>query len=299
MSFQWLSRQRHRLQDWQYRKRLAFEQLPSGRFTIRLARSVADYDGCFRLVQAAYVARGIADVAGDVVRITPQHLLPEAYVLLAEEGEQLVGTMTVTLDSPAELPLDNDYGSALATLRGQALRLCEVGSQAVVERCRGADVAALMCFAAFNIASQKLRADRIVIGVNPSAVYHLRAAFGFQPLGPARHHAQLVAPVVGLQCNLHTLYDFLEAGFPRLLRTGLSVAEHCFGAPLPCIDLPQGSHAELMRWKMPREVFQRLFGGNSDRLRLLEPRARRHLEQLRSPTTVGHYQCPEPTPPSD
>lgn len=272
--------------DWQYRRKAALERTPLTRFKIRLAQSVEDYEGAFRLVQAAYVARGIENVLASALRITPQHVLPESYVLLAEEGTHLVGTMTVTLDSPATLPLDKDYTEELQVLRAAGARLCEFGSLAIVERCRSSGVAILLSMAGFTIASQKLKATDVVVGVNPGAEAHYRALYDFQLLGGARTHAQLVAPVVGLKTHLATLERFLERHFSLPLQDGSLVSEPFFGGGLRCIDLPAGSHDELIRWKLSREVFQELFMRRTDRVASLDERTQQHLSQLRSPNTV-------------
>lgn len=282
------------IRDWLYRRKLAIEETPLGRFRVRLAHTVEDYEGAFRLVQAAYVARGIENVFASTLRITPQHVLPEAYVLIAEEGTKLVGTMTVTLDSPALLPLDKDYPAELQGLRDAGERMCEFGSLAVVERCRNSGVTTLMNMAALTIASQTLRASRVVIGVNPGAVAHHRATYAFRLLGESKNHAQLVAPVRGMVMDLDALEGFLRKKFTKPLRDGTPFAAACFGATLSCIDLPRGSHRELIRWKLSREVFQELFLRRSDRLESLDERTQRHLEAFRTPRTMSKFPLRNP-----
>lgn len=273
--------------DRSLRRRMDMENTPLTRFKIRLARSVSDYEGAFRLVQSSYVAIGIENVLSSTVRITPQHVLPEAYVLLAEEGRQLVGTMTVTLDSPAGLPLDHEYPAPLTQLRQQGHRLCEFNSLAVVERCRSRGVTNLINMAAFTIAARKLQATHAVCGVHPKAIAHHRAAYNFTTLGGTKDHAKLVAPVVGLITDLGRLHRFLARAYPEALPTGSLAADHFFGERLDCIDLPEGSHEQLVRWKLSREVFQEIFQNRSDRLATLDLKTREYLQQLRTPTTIG------------
>jgi hypothetical protein len=280
------------LADHLLRQKLRMEHTPLDAFRVRLARTADDYEGVFRLVQATYVATGIADVLESTLRITPQHVLPEAYVLMAHEGERLVGTMTVTLDSPALLPLDKDYPDELDALRAAGGRLCELGSLAIVERCRHRGVMNLLSMAAFTLATSKLEASHVVIGVNPRAFDHFRATYQFAHLGQAKRHAQLVAPVVGLVTDLGTLQAFLRRVYPTPLATGTQVADHFFGAALPCIDLPAGAHGELARWKLSREVFREVFLRRSNHLETLDARTQEYLERARTPTTLGRLAFP-------
>lgn len=275
------------LMDRLIRRKLALEHTPLHRFRVRLARTVDDYEGAFRLVQATYVAIGIENVLSSTLRITPQHVLPEAYVLLVEERGQLVGTMSLTLDSPAGFPLDQDYPEQLNALRAQGARLCEVGSLAVVQRCRHAGVTNLLNLAGYLVVTQKLKASHVVMGVNPKATEHYRAMYDFHPLGGAKDHAALTAPVAGLVNDLSTFEDFMRRSYPKPLQTGALAADHCFGLPLPCVDFPEGGHEELTRWKLSREVFQELFLRRSDRLATLDERTQEYLQQMRSPRTVG------------
>lgn len=269
------------------RRRVMMEHTPLNRFQVRLAQNADEYWGAFRLVQSAYVAAGIENALSDAVRILPQHVLPEAYVLIATEGDQLVGTMTVTFDSPAGLPLDKDYPTQINDLRAQKLRLAEFGSLAVVERCRHSGVNNLMIMAAFTLATRPLAADRVVIGVNPGATDHFRACYHFDLLGGAKTHAALVAPVTGLVTNLHTLKAFLRSAYPMPLSNGALPVEHFFGEPLSCITLPEGTHEELVRRKLSREVFQELFLRRTDRIATLDATTRDYLELLRTPGTFG------------
>lgn len=271
------------------RRKVAMESTPLDRFTVRIAHTVDCYEGAFRLVQSAYIAKGIESVLASTLRITPQHVLPEAYVLIAELRGQLVGTMTVTLDSPAGLPLEKDYPEALAPMRAMGRRLCEFGSLAIAERYRNQGVANLLNMAAFTIASQKLNADRIVLGVNPVAVDYYRAMYNAAPFGGPKGHAQLSAPVAGLTIDREGGYEFLCRAYPRRMPTGYLAADHFFGAPLPCIEMPEGSHAELTRWKLSREVFQELFLRRSNRIETLDENTREHLGHMRSPHTVSGY----------
>lgn len=271
------------------RARSRLYETPFDRFTVSAARSAADYREAFRLVQVAYAWLGIETVTGPTMRISPQHVLPEATVLIArDEAQRMVATMTVTLDSAAGLPLDKDYPEALAALRRPGRRLVEYGSLAVVQRCKRSGVSTLLSMAAHALATNHLGATHVVMGVHPKAAPIYRAVYDFAPLGPPRAHATLEAPVQGMVQDLATVEAFFQRHFPGKTALGRPLCRHYFvdGLP-PCITLPpEGDLEQLARWKMPREVFRELFVDSSDRLETLDEETRKQLDHWRSPKTT-------------
>lgn len=279
------------------RNKAGFYRVQPNRFHVRVARSAEDYKLAFRLVQVSYVAEGIEPLGPVGLRIVEQHVLPESTVLLAYEGSSVVATMTVTLDSPAGLPLDSEYGAELAALRDNGDRLVEFGAFSVVRRCQGSGVAQMLCLAASRIALHEQNAsglpnaDRIVIGVHPKVGDFYRAVWGFQCLGTAKAHSELKAPVLGLSVHGRELHQHVERHFPKPMYTGVRPADHVFdGPPVPGLELPGplSDDPALVRWKMSREVFRELFFEQSDRISTLSDATRRYVLQRRSRQT-----CPD------
>lgn len=219
------------------RRQARFHLTPLDRYQVRIARTVREYEDAFRLVHAAYVFQGIENVQAPELRCTPQQLSSDATVLVAYEGDVLVGTMTVTADSAAGLPLDKDCLNELTALRQQGARLVEYGAYAIVERCWSAGVSDLLYIAANVVTSSTLSATHVVIGVNPRATPFYRAIFNFRELAKTKQHATLRAPVVGLVQDLSRLEAFLRHHYTRPMASGRVPAEHFFGAPLACINL--------------------------------------------------------------
>jgi hypothetical protein len=262
---------------------------PFGRYRVSVARTVQDHRDAFQLVHVAYVWLGIESVRGPAMRITPQHVLPESTIFIArDEDGHLVGTMTVTLDSPAGLPLDKDYPEEIAALRGAGRRLAEYGSLTVVQRCKHTGVTTLLNIAANWFTREHLRATHVVIGVHPKAAPIYRALFDFSPLGKAQPHAELEAPVQGMVQDLATLEAWFRKHFAGASTAGLPFYHHFFDEVPACIDLPPSADLDtLARWKLPREVFRRVFIEGSDRLRTLDRRTRQQLQRWRSLETTN------------
>lgn len=270
------------------RFRRALRDLPLDRFEVRIAHTQQEYEDAFRLVGIAYAYRGLNPARASTLRITPQHVLPEATVLVAYEGEHAVGTMTVTLDSDAGLPLDSDYPDALKRLRRDPeTRLVEYGSLAVVQRCLHSGVTLLMNIAAHFFSLNVLKATHCAVGLHPRVARWYQAIYAFEKLGEAKDHNHLQAPVQGIVARFDRSLAHFKRYFRRPMATGALPHEH-FCERLPeCIKLPEVETLdELVRYKLPREVFQQLFVQLSDTLSKLDPQVRQQLQRWRSPRTI-------------
>jgi hypothetical protein len=272
------------------RHKTAVHRTPLETYVVRVARTVEDYEAAFRLVHAAYTFLGIEKVRHDGVRVLSQHLLAESTVLVAFEGDQIVGTLTVLEDSRAKLPLDKQYPGALAALRGRDARLVEYASLAVVQRCWGTGVTQLLSMAAYQLAYNYLGASHTVVGVHPRAAPYYRAMFDFRELGGAQGHSELVAPVVGLVQDMVAVQGFMRKNFARPMRTGKPASAHYLSEPVPCISLPPRDlpPEEWKRWKLPRAVFQELFLRKYERVSELDQTTRGMLNEQRSRDTLLH-----------
>ncbi len=270
------------------RRKARFDSIDLGRFRLRLARSVKEYEDAFRLIHLAYAYQGIEPLKRIDLRITEQHVLSEAVVLVAYEGDQLVGTISVTKDSPAGLPLDKDYGAELTAMRRSGAQLSEVGSLAIVRRRWHSGLMLILGMAAARVGFLIHGSTHHIVGVHPKAEDFYRAIWDFHSFGDARHHAELEAPVIGL---VHER-SAVQAHFKRCYRwrtRGLVPMEYAFGAKPPAqLELPEDiAGDEWPRFKMPREVFRSIFTVQTNLLSELSPATLNLLRTQRSEETLG------------
>lgn len=271
------------------RHKAALHELDLDRFEIRLARTADEYRDAFGLVHVGYVFQGIERLRSMDLRITEQHVLSEAIVLVAYEKGQIVGTISVTKDSPAGLPLDKDYPAELARLRSTGATLTEFGSLAIVRRCWHSSLMPLLGMAAARVAFRVHQSTHNVIGIHPRAADFYRAVWDFHPIGAPRQHAELAAPVIGLVHERSAVTAHYHQYFKRPMKDGSLPSMYTLGSRVPTgLYLPEDVPAsEWPRFKMPREVFRELFIEGSNRLRELSAPTFQHLRAQRSEQTVG------------
>lgn len=265
------------------RRAARLHAVSTDKYSVRLATTAQEHRDAYALVHTAYAYQGIELVTANPLRVTPQHLLPEANVLVAYEGEVLVGTMTVFHDSPAGLPLDKDYGQQIDLLRAQGHTLVEYGALAVVERCWHTGVTTLLNIAAHWLSVNLLQASHCVIGVHPKAARWYQAIYKFERLGQAQAHAQLRAPVIGLKQDLAQSQRHLDRCYRKQMENGIRLCDAFQHLGIACVQLPRQLNA---RHKLSREVFQELFIERSDQLARLDPVTRAYLEEWRTPETL-------------
>jgi hypothetical protein len=259
-----------RLKHWWIRRKVGLDHLDVSQFRLRIARTREDYRQAFRLLQVGYMFQGIEPVNGRELRINEHHVLRrEATVILACEGDQVVGTMTFTLDSPAGLPLDGDFPQELRALRAEPERLGELGSFAIVRRCWRSGVSQLLGMACVQLAIRQ-GAQRLVIGIHPRAEDIYAALWGFHRLAAPQRHCSLAAPVVGMQVEIAEIVAHAKRHYPRPFSwSGSTLAQHLArGASFPCFALPPYrdlTSRQFERWKMESHVHEELFRRDSDR----------------------------------
>ena len=91
---------------------------------VRTARSREDLEAVWRLTHDVYVAEGYAAPQADgMLRHYALDGLPETTVWLAEDDAgQLVGTLSLTLDNPVGLHVDEDFKDVVDGVRGECRR---------------------------------------------------------------------------------------------------------------------------------------------------------------------------------
>jgi hypothetical protein len=273
------------------RRKARLHAIDVDRFEIRLARTAQEYEDAFRLVHVGYVFQGIEPLKTVDLRMTEQHVLPEASVLVAYEGRQIVGTISVTKDSPAGLPLDKDYPEELEALRRIGARISEIGSLAVVRRCWHTSLMPLLGMAAARLGFRVNDSTHEVIGIHPKAAPFYRALFNFQALGAEQSHAELTAPVIGMVHERDATRAHMIRRYRRRMENanGILPGEYSFGPATPRgLYLPEDIPAdEWPRFKMSRDVFRQIFVERSNRVVELSHRTSNHLRSQRTEETIG------------
>lgn len=153
-------------------------------YKIRLSRSGQNQ----ALLHRMYASRGYS------METTISHA-PDASTIVAQVGENALGTLSVNFKSEA-LSAAQLYPEIISRLHAEGRRLCEFGRFAVDPNVRSKRVLGAMFHIAMLIACRLRGASDIVIEVNPRHVGFYHRALGFSIIGEERLCQRVNAPAV-------------------------------------------------------------------------------------------------------
>jgi hypothetical protein len=162
-----------------------------GVFKIRVAGSRDFQEGAGHLVERRYAWRGY--------QVQAKRPDPNFFTFVAYNEGQVVGTVSIRLDSANGLAADRLYGSELEKLRSEGARLCEFTRLALDTQVISKVVLAGLFHTAFMFAFELRGHDQAVIEVNPRHAAFYRRALMFEPIGEERLNPVVNAPAVLLR----------------------------------------------------------------------------------------------------
>ena len=191
-------------------------------FKIRVAKLGGHRREAGKLVERRYAGRGYT------LPTTPE----EAHIstFIAYDEGQLVGTVSVRLDSDNGLSADGLYGTELRALRSEGCRLCEFTRLAVDKEAASKPVLAGLFHTAYLYASVIRGCTHAVIEVNPRHVAFYGRALRFDPIGEERLNTRVNAPAVLLCAPFATIAEGIAkfAGKPDAPGAGRSLFVYGF-----------------------------------------------------------------------
>jgi hypothetical protein len=188
-----------------------------GGFKIRVAKLGGRRREAGKLVERRYAGRGytIPNLVQD----------PQLSTFIAYDEGQLVGTVSVRLDSEKGLSADDLYRNEIDALRTAGACICEFTRLAVDKTAASKPVLAGLFHTAYLYASVIRGCTHAVIEVNPRHVLFYGRALRFDPIGEERMNRRVDAPAVLLCAPFATIADGIAkfAGKPDAPGAGRSL----------------------------------------------------------------------------
>lgn len=159
----------------------------------RLARSRADFEGAFRILQTRYAESGLTPNKSARLRVMPYHFWPSTQVFVALYQDRVIGSVSLVRDDqPHGLPMETTYQEAIAGLRAEGLLVGEVcclcvGSEK--SHSSGELFAGLTRIMMFH--ARHVGLDSLVAVVHPRHGKFYRHAMGFSEIGGLSAYRQV------------------------------------------------------------------------------------------------------------
>jgi hypothetical protein len=180
-------------------------------FKVRLATSEDRRKSASMLIEKMYSWRGYdADALGRD---------PNKITLVAYLEDKVVGTLTLGLDSPQGMVVDELYKREADILRAEGRRPCDITRLAVDQDIKSKSVLAALFHLSFIYGRSIHRATDFLIEVNPRHVLFYERMLGFEPFGEERTCPRVNAPAVLLRLDL----NYADEQIKRYGGTGAAV----------------------------------------------------------------------------
>ncbi len=165
---------------------------PAGppRFKIKAAEQESRRSLIGGLLRSRYAWRGYQSVSLAASQSV------DRFTLVALEGEQPLGTITVGFDMGKALGADDAFRPELNKLRAAGARLCEFTKLAVDPTTATKRVLAALFHIAYIVAHRVRAFDRLIIEVNPRHQRYYERMLGMTQLGPERINRGVNAPAI-------------------------------------------------------------------------------------------------------
>jgi len=163
-------------------------------FKVRLANTEDRRKLASLLIEKMYSWRGYkADPLGQD---------PNKIVLVAYQDDKVVGTMTLGLDSPEGLVVDQMYKNEADQLRAQGRKICDVTKLAVDQEIKSKSVLSAIFHLSIIYARNIHHATDLLTEVNPRHAPFYQRMLGFVPVGEEKLCSRVNAPAVMLKLDL-------------------------------------------------------------------------------------------------
>jgi hypothetical protein len=181
---------------------------------VAIARNPSQLEACASLIAKRYGWRGY-DVPEPIVDS------PSYFTIFAADTEgQVLGTLTLGLDSAAGLMADEMYEAEVDAARRDGGRVGELVRLAVDVCPEAKEVLASLLHMAYLCGRVIHGATDAFIEVNPRHVGYYKRLFGFEVAGSPKTCPRVNAPAVLLRLRLERIHqaahDFVEAVFQQL-----------------------------------------------------------------------------------
>jgi hypothetical protein len=170
------------------------DQIRLQEFKVRLATSDDRRKSASLLIQKMYGWRGY-----DADALTHD---PNKITLVAYQQDKVVGTLTLGMDSPQGMVVDQLYKREADQLRAEGRKPCDITRLAVDQDIKSKSVLAALFHLSYIYGYNIHHSSDFLIEVNPRHVLFYKRMLGFEPFGGEKVCPRVNAPAVLLRLDL-------------------------------------------------------------------------------------------------
>ncbi|SFU84411.1 hypothetical protein SAMN05216339_1273 [Nitrosomonas eutropha] len=190
-------------------------------YSIHLVNSLKQRIKASTLIKRMYASRGYQTEKASVFSADPFQ-----YTFEARQSGQLIGTLTLTIDSDNKLLADTLYPTELDQFRQRNRRLCELSKLAFNPESSSKEIFASLFHMAYIFAHRIHNVDDAFIEINPRHALFYKRMLGFRQIGKLRTCPRVNAPAVLLNLDLAYMEEQIVTQAGQLNQGTRSIYPH-------------------------------------------------------------------------
>lgn len=181
--------------------------------TVKQAETQEELEAAYRLVHHSYVEAGYINPHPSGLRVRIFEVLPQTATFIAIEKGEVVGTISLIVDSPLGLPMEESYREEVNALRRQGRKIAEVSGLAVTKGSRNLGVFVRLCKYA-TLFAISVGVEDLCIGISPEHAPFFKEVYLFETMGEVRSYSSAKEdPVVALRLDLNLFPALCRAAY--------------------------------------------------------------------------------------
>lgn len=182
---------------------VSVHDVPAQHHGVSVARQLHQIEKAWELVYHTYADQGLIHANDHQVHTVHEAIHPSTAVVVQEDNDRVISTLTIMQDRRHGLPLDCVYPAEMNRLRSTGRRLVEIGLLAETASKQGSSARGIIEMMRHVFWFAWHHKAFILAGVHPKHAGFYCRFFGFEPIGePSTHPTVNHWPVVPLCCPL-------------------------------------------------------------------------------------------------
>lgn len=249
----------------------------------KIADTTDEIEQAFKILHDSFVELGYMKVQHSGLRVTKYHLLPTTNILVAKQGDEVIGTVSVVIDSPLGLPMDSEW--KLSDLRRSYNRIAEISALAIKKGYRSQRGRLLLplCKLMYEFCRYRAGVDVMVASTLNEVKDFYRCVLLFKPIDGYRVRRYDFVQGVEAVAQYLPLNEASEKIYHKVYgqkRPEKNLFHYFVEARLPNLILPKQKYFTTPLSVMSPALIEYFFGNRSDVLNQLTEEDRTALNNI-------------------
>ncbi|MFT5387857.1 MAG: hypothetical protein ACI9E5_000992 [Candidatus Omnitrophota bacterium] len=255
-------------EDFRYaitRTHLNINHNPDSDLTIKVAETKEELKAAYKIIHDSYVEIGYMDPHRSKMRLSFYNMLPHTSTLVALWQGEVVGTMSIVLDSPVGLPIDADFDTT--HIRKSSFRLCEIIGLSIKKEFRsyGGKILFPIMKHMYHFINDNLGCDCVTVAVSPKRKDLYKGILLFSEIEDKVVNDAFIkgAKSVALYLDLKNVDERYKEIYDKR-DDKINLYKYMFETTLPNLIFPEDEYHHVSHSSLSKDLLTYFFSEQSD-----------------------------------